>query len=226
VKRLIQFGFLACIAAAATARPDHDEKLSVPDRAARFRAGQYVWEPSGDSTGPLLLVINLTAQRAVLFRDGVPIAASTISTGGRGRETPLGKFTILEKQVMHRSRTYDDAPMPYMQRLTWKGVSMHAGNLPGYPASHGCIRLPATFARLLYGVTQIGTPVMIVDDEQLQKAAEYQRAVDEVSRKMAELRSEAERQLTQFARAKAAHEAALRQREAATSKYRPKLARD
>ena len=70
-------------------------------------------------------------------------------------------FTILQKEVVHRSRTYDDAPMPYMQRLTWKGVAMHAGRVAGYPASHGCIRMPKGFARLLYGVTRLGTPVMI-----------------------------------------------------------------
>jgi len=97
----------------------------------------------------------------LLYRNGVPIAASTVSTGSKGRETPSGVFTILQKEVVHRSRTYDDAPMPYMQRLTWKGVAMHAGHLPGYPASHGCIRLPPRFAKLLYGVTTIGTPVMI-----------------------------------------------------------------
>ena len=86
-----------------------------------------------------------------------------VSTGRRGRETPTGAFTILQKEVVHRSRTYDDASMPYMQRLTWKGVSMHAGHLPGYPASHGCIRLPAGFAKLLYKVTKLGTPVIITD---------------------------------------------------------------
>jgi lipoprotein-anchoring transpeptidase ErfK/SrfK len=110
------------------------------------------------------IVINLSSQRALLYRDGMLVAVSTISTGSEGRETPTGTFTILQKEVVHRSRTYDDAPMPFMQRLTWKGVSMHAGNLPGYPASHGCIRLPARFAKLLFAVTTIGTPVTIRDD--------------------------------------------------------------
>jgi len=97
----------------------------------------------------------------LVYRNGVPIAVSTVSTGREGRETPTGEFTILQKEVVHRSRTYDDAPMPYMQRLTWKGVAMHAGRLPGYRASHGCIRLPRGFAKLLYGITEIGTPVTI-----------------------------------------------------------------
>jgi lipoprotein-anchoring transpeptidase ErfK/SrfK len=133
------------------------------EKAARLKPGQYVWQSKADSIGPVLLVIDLSAQRALLYRDGVPIAASTVSTGRAGRETPTGAFTILQKEVVHRSRTYDDAPMPYMQRLTWKGVSMHAGHLPGYPASHGCIRLPGGFAKLLYGVTKLGTMVMITD---------------------------------------------------------------
>jgi lipoprotein-anchoring transpeptidase ErfK/SrfK len=109
----------------------------------------------------VFLVIDLGMQRAVLYRNGVPIAASSVSTGRRGRGTPTGVFTILQKEVRHRSRTYDDAPMPYMQRLTWKGVAMHAGHVAGYPASHGCIRLPRGFAKKLYAVTRIGTPVMI-----------------------------------------------------------------
>src|SRR4051812_26273728 len=133
------------------------------EKAVRLKPGQYVWELKADSTGPVFLVIDLRTQRALLYRNGVTIAASTVSTGRRGRETPTGVFTILQKEVVHRSRTYDDAPMPYMQRLTWKGVSIHAGHLPGYPASHGCIRLPRGFAKLLYGVTRLGTQVMITD---------------------------------------------------------------
>ena len=165
MKRLIELGFLACVAASAAAHPVTHQKLSVIERAARLSPGQFVWEPKAASTGPVFLVIDLTRQRVLLYRGGVPIAASTISTGSKGRETPTGVFTILQKEVVHRSRTYDDAPMPYMQRLTSKGVAMHAGNLPGYPASHGCIRLPKAFAKLLYGVTELGTPVMITDEQ-------------------------------------------------------------
>jgi lipoprotein-anchoring transpeptidase ErfK/SrfK len=161
VKRLIALGFLACAAASAAAHPVRHRNFSVVEKAARLNPGQYVWEPKAASTGPLFLVIDLGAQRALLYRNGVPIAASTVSTGGKGRGTPTGVFTILQKEVVHRSRTYDDAPMPYMQRLTWKGVAMHAGHVPGYPASHGCIRLPRGFAKRLYGVTRLGTPVMI-----------------------------------------------------------------
>lgn len=159
--RLIGLGMLACAAVSAAASPTKHRDLSIAAKAARLGPGQYVWAPKAGSTGSLMLVIDLSAQRALLYRNGVPIAASTVSTGRRGRETPTGAFTILQKKIVHRSRTYDDAPMPYMQRLTWKGVAIHAGSLPGYPASHGCIRLPKGFAKRLYAVTKIGTPVMI-----------------------------------------------------------------
>jgi lipoprotein-anchoring transpeptidase ErfK/SrfK len=161
VKRLIELGLLACAAASTDAHAMGHRSLSVVEKAARLRPGQYVWEAKVASAGPLFLVIDLSSQRATLYRNGVVVAASTVSTGGRGRETPTGVFTILQKEVVHRSRTYDDAPMPYMQRLTWRGVAMHAGHLPGYRASHGCIRLPTGFAKRLYAVTKLGTPVMI-----------------------------------------------------------------
>jgi hypothetical protein len=228
VKRLIELAFLACVAASATAQPVKHEKLSVIEKAARLSTGQFVWEPKAASTGPLFMVIDLTRQRALVYRNGVPIAASTISTGSKGRETPTGVFTILQKEVVHRSRTYDDAPMPYMQRLTAKGVAMHAGSLPGYPASHGCIRLPKTFAKLLYGLTELGTPVMITDEaelaEQGRKAAEYQRATEEVDRKKAELQADAARALADFERAKTAHEKILRQHKAQMAKDQPEIA--
>jgi L,D-transpeptidase-like protein len=228
VKLLLQLGILACVAASAAAQPVKHQKLSVSERAARLSPGQFVWEPKATSTGPLFMVIDLTKQRALLYRDGVLIAASTISTGNKGRETPTGVFTILQKEVFHRSGTYDDAPMPYMQRLTSKGVAMHAGNLPGYPASHGCIRLPKPFAKLLYGVTELGTPVMITDEaeiaEQAQKTAEYQRATDEYAREMDEQKAAAERALAEFERAKAAHEKTLRKHNAEMAKYKPEVA--
>lgn len=136
---------------------------SVVQTVARLRPGEYVWAPNIAPKGPALLIVSLATQRAILFRNGVPIAASTVSTGRPGYETPTGVFTILQKQVEHYSRTYDNAPMPYMQRLTWRGVAVHAGKLPGYPASHGCIRLPAGFARRLFGVTKLGMTVAITD---------------------------------------------------------------
>ena len=107
----IVFGILACAAASAAAHPARHRHSSVAEAASRLRPGQYVWEARAGSRGPLFLVIDLRAQRAMLYRNGVPMAASTVSTGGKGRGTPTGVFTILQKEVMHRSRTYDDAPM-------------------------------------------------------------------------------------------------------------------
>ncbi len=224
MKRLIELGFLACVAAAAAAHPAAKQKLSVIERADRLSTGQFVWEPDAALTGPVVLVIDLTRQHVLVYRGGVPIAASTISSGSKGRETPIGVFTILQKEVFHRSRTYDDAPMPYMQRITVKGVAMHAGNLPGYPASHGCIRLPKAFAKLLYGVTELGTSVVVTDAEQQRMAAEYQRALEEVDREMAEKGAIAERELAEFARARVAHEKALRQHNAKMAKYKAEVA--
>ena len=224
MKRPIELGFLACVAASAAANPVPQQKLSVIEKADRLGPGQFVWEAEVASTGPVFLVIDLTRQRVLLYRGGVPIAASTISSGSKGRETPTGLFTILQKEVVHRSRTYDDAPMPYMQRLTSKGVAMHAGNLPGFPASHGCIRLPRGFAKLLYGVTELGTPVMITDAEEERRAADYQRAIEDVARKKAGLHADAERALAEFDRAKAAHEEILRQHDAKMAKYRSEVA--
>jgi lipoprotein-anchoring transpeptidase ErfK/SrfK len=160
VRLLVALGLLAC-AASAAAHSARQGNPSILESAAQLTPGQYVWEAVTPSGGPVLVVIDLSEQRAMLYRDGMLIAASTVSTGRKGRRTPTGVFTILEKKVVHRSRTYDDAPMPYMQRLTWKGVAMHAGHVSGHPASHGCIRLPRGFAQRLYAVTTIGTPVTI-----------------------------------------------------------------
>jgi hypothetical protein len=129
--------------------------------AQELKNGEFVWAPELSPGGSALLVVNLAAQRAVLFRNGVPVAATTISSGSKGRETPTGVFTILQKNKEHYSSTYNNAAMPNMQRLTWKGIALHAGKLPGYPASHGCIRLPVQFSSLLFGATELGMTVVI-----------------------------------------------------------------
>jgi hypothetical protein len=95
----------------------------------------------------------------------VRIAALTCLTGKLGHQTPTGVFKILQKDKNHHSSTYNNAPMPYMNRLTWPGIALHAGQLPGYSASHGCVRLPKEFAELLFGVTKLGMTVVIADDK-------------------------------------------------------------
>lgn len=136
-------------------------QTAVPGPIERMKAGDALMAPAIAPAGPVMLLISLPLQRAIVYRNGVPIAASTISTGKRRHRTPTGIFTILQKDVDHRSNKYDDAPMPYMQRLTWDGVALHAGQLPGYPASHGCIRLPYDFAKWLFSITRPGVTVIV-----------------------------------------------------------------
>jgi lipoprotein-anchoring transpeptidase ErfK/SrfK len=111
--------------------------------------------------GVLRILVSLPQQKAFVFREGVLLASAPVSTGRPGHPTPVGTFRILQKQVHHRSNIYSNAPMPYMQRLTTYGIALHAGQLPGYPASHGCIRLPWSFARKLYAMTDAATLVTI-----------------------------------------------------------------
>ncbi len=120
----------------------------------------------------MLIVVSIPSQRLYAFRDGELWDTSKVSTGRRGHETPVGVFPILQKKVHHRSNLYDDAPMPFMQRLTWDGVALHAGHVPGYPASHGCIRLPRAFAKKLYGITGFSSTAVIVTDERIGSADE------------------------------------------------------
>jgi lipoprotein-anchoring transpeptidase ErfK/SrfK len=115
--------------------------------------------------GPLVLVVSLKNQRVTVYDKSGIVAVSPISSGRVGNPTPMGVFSILEKQKMHHSNLYDDAPMPNMQRLTWSGVALHAGVLPGYPASHGCIRLPHGFSQRLYNMTKTGARVIVTRDD-------------------------------------------------------------
>ncbi len=111
--------------------------------------------------GPLLIAISIANQRLTLYDNGVPIAHSPVSTGTASHPTPTGVFSVIGKARFHRSNLYSSAPMPFMQRITWSGVALHAGQLPGYPASHGCIRLPYEFAIRLFNTTKMGARVII-----------------------------------------------------------------
>src|SRR5690242_10091560 len=119
-------------AAILSAVPASAQEVARADRpilsvASQLKNGQYVWAPELSPAGPVLLVVNLETQRAVIFRNGVPIGATTISSGKEGNETPTGVFTVLQKRKEHYSKTYGNAPMPNMQRLTWSGIALHAG---------------------------------------------------------------------------------------------------
>lgn len=129
--------------------------------ADRLKPGQWIWAPQVAPAGPLLIYVDLSRQRATVYRNGVRMAVSTISSGKDGHETPTGVFTILQKDIEHKSSLYNAAPMPYQQRLTWDGVALHAGGLPGYPESHGCVHLPMGFAKALFGITKLGATVVV-----------------------------------------------------------------
>jgi L,D-transpeptidase catalytic domain len=139
------------------------EGVRVSPETVTLKPGEYVWEPERAPEGPLLIVGSITEQVAYVYRNGVRIARSSVSTGRPGHRTPTGVFTILEKEVHHTSSIYKGAEMPYMERVTWGGIALHAGDLPGYPDSHGCVRLPLEFSKLLFGVTMKGATVIIAD---------------------------------------------------------------
>jgi hypothetical protein len=142
--------------------PDAIAQDTVIDPAT-LKPGEFQWQPQRAPEGPVVVLVSIPKQWAVVYRSGVRIGSSTCSTGKPGHSTPAGVFVILQKDKNHHSSTYNNAPMPFMERLTWQGVALHAGNLPGYPASHGCIRLPLEFAKLLFSVTTLGTPVVVAE---------------------------------------------------------------
>src|ERR1700679_107353 len=148
--------------------------LDGPSGAATIQGlkpGQYLWSPAIAPAGPVLLIVNLKVQRTNVYRNGVLIGVSTISSGKEVHETPTGIFTVLQKHIDHKSNIYNSAPMPYMQRLTWTGIVLHAGHLPGYPASHGCVRMTLAFARLLYSSTKLGMTVVVTDSDSIPRIA-------------------------------------------------------
>lgn len=145
------------VAAAAQEAP------SIEARAESLRPGQFVWAPERAPSGEVEVVVSLPLQRAYVYRGGTLIGVSTVSSGREGYETPTGTFNILQKNRVHHSNRYDNAPMPFMQRLTWDGVALHAGHIPGTPASHGCVRLPLAFARSLFTVTSVGAAVHVTN---------------------------------------------------------------
>lgn len=126
-----------------------------------LKPGDYTWHPDRSPDGPITIVVSVPEQLVFVYRNGIRIAVSTCSTGKAGHDTPTGVFTILQKDRDHHSSIYDDASMPNTERLTWSGVALHAGGLPGYPSSHGCVHLPLKFSSLLFSITTVGTAVII-----------------------------------------------------------------
>ena len=158
--------FLLALVALISICPTHEAaaEAAVADGEA-MKPGGYRWLETGPFEGPLYLIISLQRQMVHVYSGDRLVGLASVSTGAPGHRTPTGEFPILQKREWHRSNLYSNAPMPFMQRLTWDGVALHAGHNPGYPASHGCIRLPTGFARTLFGMTQLGTLVRVNADE-------------------------------------------------------------
>jgi lipoprotein-anchoring transpeptidase ErfK/SrfK len=126
-----------------------------------LKPGEFVWASAAPATGETRIVVDLLTQMTYVYRGDKLLGASSMSSAKQGKITPYGYWTILEKRPFYRSKKYDNAPMPFMQRIDDYGIAFHGGVNPGYPASHGCIRLPMKFAEKLYGVTKLGTKVVI-----------------------------------------------------------------
>lgn len=148
----------------------HSEETGLHARALTLRPGEFAWA-SGEGLGPenplgdagVRVSVSLNAQRLYVYRDERLIGVASVSTGKPGSSTPKGNFPVLQKRRFHRSNKYSNAPMPYMQRLTWTGIALHSGHNPGRPASHGCIRLPHAFAKGLFAITSRGTVVSVAE---------------------------------------------------------------
>jgi hypothetical protein len=146
-------GALGAANAAVQSKPPH-AKREQPKK-----------EPPPKPLDAPLIEVSISKQQLTLYENGAPVAHSPVSTGMAGHSTPTGIFSVIGKEIFHRSNIYSGAPMPYMQRITWSGVAMHAGVLPGYPASHGCIRLPHDFAVRLFSLTRMGARVLVMPHE-------------------------------------------------------------
>lgn len=174
---LLPAALVALVGLSAVRAPGGAAPVSAPAQAAEQAAvaapvDQPPPPPPSKTVGQVLesgvvITVSLSSQRMHVFLDGVLWRSSPVSTGKRGKRTPTGVFAILQKKRFHRSNLYSNAPMPYMQRLTWGGIAIHAGRLPGYPASHGCIRLPTEFASELFKITGATTTAVIVVGEPL-----------------------------------------------------------
>src|SRR5262245_31363629 len=169
-------------------------RLAVASREkspAKAKAKANTDDVAAKAKGLLSVVISIDRQRLTLYSDGEPIAHSRVSTGVPGHPTPTGVFSIIQKDRWHRSNIYYNAPMYFMQRITWSGVAMHEGVVPNSPASHGCIRLPGAFARQMWGITKLGVRVIIAHSDVTPVAISNERLFS-IKREPAEPKGEAQ----------------------------------
>jgi hypothetical protein len=175
----VVFALAAPLALAVPAAAEHHDFLDRPNyqRSSRELSGvatpRYKTKPQVRAVkheqpvpqGPLHIIVTTAKQRVSVYANGTLVGRAPVSTGMPDHPTPMGIFTVISKSRWHVSNIYSGAPMPYMQRITWSGIALHAGKLPGYPASHGCIRLPEHFATRLWALSKIGARVIIARDE-------------------------------------------------------------
>lgn len=163
----ILLGTVALMLTAADAPAEAGKKRSPAEKAAE----ELISDPANGE--PLTIVVSLSDQKSDLYRGMTLIGSSKVSSGMPGYATKPGVFSILQKQRYHHSNMYSGAPMPWMQRLTRSGTALHAGVVPGYPASHGCIRLPFSFAPKLFQITSVGDHVLVASDRVVPKLIEH-----------------------------------------------------
>lgn len=165
-RHLVALALAAVVALPSLAEPFWGAKSSRPAETdpASLKPGEFIWAGAEAPSGPIVVVVSLPEQRAYVYRNGIRIGVSTASTGKPGHRTPTGVFTVLQKDRHHHSKNYNNAAMPDTERLTWDGVALHAGGLPGYPSSHGCVHLPSAFAALLFDASHLGMTVVIADE--------------------------------------------------------------
>ena len=128
----------------------------------RIKKKIFTWQPDRSRSGPILIIVNIDDQMAFVYRNGIQIGQTPVSTGRPGYPTPTGVFSILAKDATHHSKKYNNAAMPFAERLTWSGIFLHAGDLPGYPSSHGCVHLPLAFAKDLFETTQAHDTTVVI----------------------------------------------------------------
>src|SRR5258708_8010275 len=151
---------VASLAAVITAGDHSGAANSRKERAVAFES-----RTAGEPVEPIMAIVSLRNQRITVYDAKSWVLRAPVSSRQKGRETPAGIFSVIETQAQHYSNLYDDAYMPHMQRITWSGIALHGGPLPGHPASHGCVRMPYDFARRLFNITKLGMRVIVAPSD-------------------------------------------------------------
>jgi hypothetical protein len=146
-----------------------------------LKKGDFTWAPQLAPAGPILVTVSLDEQMAYTYRNGVLIGVARVSTGKKGHETPTGVFHTILKDINHHSSKYNNASMPYTEKFTSSGIALHAGGLPGYPSSHGCVHLPSEYARLLYKESPIGMTVVVTNNVKFPEAVDHPAFLSQIN---------------------------------------------